>query len=185
MTRRGFTITEMLVCIAIVAIVAAIMTPVFAGVRRSSQISASMGNLHQMHLALKLYQMDEGGEGKYGSLEEMGLPDGKYVVLKRFGTPLPMWQSPCGQNPAWEQSPLVIQYDYRPEYDFDDFERIAPDYKENLVMFSDMNCADHGEPLHSNYVPHLGLGMLLSGSLQKLRKTGDDRHQSWWAPPLS
>ena len=183
MKAHAFSIIELLVCVAIVAVVAAIMTPVFASARHSGQVTASLGNLHQMHLGLKLYQADENGEGKYGSLEEMGLPNGLFVIRNRFGTPLSIWRSPCGQNPSWQPVPIVIQYDYRPEANLEDFASVAPTYRESLVMFSDMNCADHGEPLRSDYIPHLGLGVFLSGTLVKPRKTGDDRHQSWWSTP--
>lgn len=183
---KAFTLIELLICISIIAVLAVIAFPVFAKAKRSSQISKSISNLHQMHIAIKIYQADWDGEGKYGDLATMGLPDGLQLYRsKQLGLGREMWQSPCGQDPSWAPFPAVIQYDYNVEGDFDHLEAIAPLYQENLIVFSDMNCSEHGQPLFSEYLPHRGLGVLLSGALLNLYKPGDSRWQKWWSKPVA
>lgn len=181
--KKAFTLVETLVCIGIISIVAALTFPVFASAKHAAKIRVSSSNLHQIHLAMKLYQMDHDGDGNYGTLEQMGLPSGIGFLLSRFGTPESLWQSPCGQNPAWFDRPAVIQYDYMPENGLDSFPSISPIYRENLIMFDDMNCANKGEPMYSDFIRHRGLGVLLSGQLLNLNKVGDSRRQLWWSPP--
>lgn len=62
MTRRaGFTLIEMLVVIAIVAVIAAILFPVFATVRERGRRTVCQSNLKQIALAMQQYVQDDGG----------------------------------------------------------------------------------------------------------------------------
>jgi prepilin-type N-terminal cleavage/methylation domain-containing protein/prepilin-type processing-associated H-X9-DG protein len=61
MTRRGFTMIELLGVIAIIAILAAILFPVFARARAQAQAHNCQNNLFQIGLALRLYAADNGG----------------------------------------------------------------------------------------------------------------------------
>src|SRR5688572_20251065 len=54
--RAGFTMIEMLTVIAIIAILAAILFPVFANVRNRVHESRCLNNLHQVAQAVNLYQ---------------------------------------------------------------------------------------------------------------------------------
>ena len=54
--RAGFTMIEMLVVIAIIAILLAILFPVFNTVRVKTQETRCMNNLHQIGQALQLYK---------------------------------------------------------------------------------------------------------------------------------
>ncbi len=163
--------------------VAAVTAPVIAHAKHESLVTKSLSNLHQMQVGLQLYRTEYDGDAKYGALSEMGLPPAEFVMLNRFGMSTSMWASPCGQNPNWESVPTVIQYDYLPDSGLDYFPSIAGVYQDGITVFSDMNCADHGDPLYSNYVDHLGLGVTLAGNLIKKRKAGDARFQVWWARP--
>jgi prepilin-type N-terminal cleavage/methylation domain-containing protein len=55
---RGFTLTELLVVVAVIAILAAIMFPVLALARQAAQSTACLSNLHQLGLGLKMYMQD-------------------------------------------------------------------------------------------------------------------------------
>lgn len=56
--RYGFTLIEMLVVLAIVALLAAVLFPVFSHVREKGRQAACASNLHQLGLALSAYTID-------------------------------------------------------------------------------------------------------------------------------
>ena len=56
--RCGFTLIEMLVVLAIVALLAAVLFPVFSHVREKGRQAACASNLHQLGLALSAYTID-------------------------------------------------------------------------------------------------------------------------------
>lgn len=59
--KPGFTLIEMLVVIAIIAVLAAILFPVFGRVRESARKTNCLSNLNQVGVAMKAYAGDYGG----------------------------------------------------------------------------------------------------------------------------
>ena len=53
--RRGFTLIEILVVVAIIALLVAITMPSLAGARRASKAARCQANLHSIGLAMKAY----------------------------------------------------------------------------------------------------------------------------------
>jgi prepilin-type N-terminal cleavage/methylation domain-containing protein len=58
LTRRGFTLIELLVVITIIAILAAILFPVFARAKAAAKQTACISNLKQIGTAMTLYMGD-------------------------------------------------------------------------------------------------------------------------------
>ncbi len=71
-SRKAFTLVELLIVIAIIALLAGILFPVFAKVREGGRKVACNSNLHQLGLAFAQYTTDYGGRypgsGPYQSL---------------------------------------------------------------------------------------------------------------------
>ena len=57
----GFTLIELLVVIGILALLTAILLPVFLAARERARTTACASNLRQLHLAFSMYAADNGG----------------------------------------------------------------------------------------------------------------------------
>src|SRR5277367_3834619 len=55
MMRRGFTLVELLVVLAVIAILAGLLLPALVGAKEGGKSAACLNNLHQMGIALQLY----------------------------------------------------------------------------------------------------------------------------------
>jgi len=61
MFRRAFTLLEILVVVAIIAILAAILFPVFSRARENARKASCISNLHQIGLGIAMYRGDYDG----------------------------------------------------------------------------------------------------------------------------
>ena len=115
MRRTGFTLIELLVVIGIIAVLAAILFPVFAAARRSARQSACVSNLHQIGLALQMYRQDYEGLPLHLSAVNAG-----YVRDPRlFICPSDPLNGIHEGNPRMEGTlylPTGFSYDYVPQW---------------------------------------------------------------------
>lgn len=77
--RGAYTLIEILVVIGILVVIAAILFPVFSGVRENGRMAKCISNLHQWGTAIQMYRDDWGGVDpqpgmKIKSLSELGFP---------------------------------------------------------------------------------------------------------------
>ena len=66
LSERGFTLVELLVVMAIIAILAALLLPAMAGAKANSKRIACISNLRQIGIAVRGYSLDYGGLIPYG-----------------------------------------------------------------------------------------------------------------------
>lgn len=59
-SRKGFTITEVMVCLLIIVVLSSLLMPVFQRSKSSAKSVVCISNLRQVYLALKLYESDHG-----------------------------------------------------------------------------------------------------------------------------
>lgn len=67
MRKKGFTLIELMIVIAIIAILAAILIPNFIRARAQSQLAACESNLKNIATSLEMYSTDYNGNYPYGS----------------------------------------------------------------------------------------------------------------------
>lgn len=70
MSRRGLSLVELLVVVAVISILAGILMPVLAQARRAAQKSACAANVRQLGLALRMYVDDHDGSYPMGAYLE-------------------------------------------------------------------------------------------------------------------
>ena len=59
--QRGVSLTEMLVCLVIIAILVGLLSPVFAKTKASAKQVGDVSNMRQIYAALQLYKADNDG----------------------------------------------------------------------------------------------------------------------------
>jgi prepilin-type N-terminal cleavage/methylation domain-containing protein len=63
---RGFTLIELMVVIAIIAVLVALLLPAVSGVKQMGHKAACLSNLRQLGIAMHTYAQDHGGQIPYG-----------------------------------------------------------------------------------------------------------------------
>ena len=82
--KKGFTIVELVIVIAVIAILAAVLIPTFAGVIKKAQESADIQAVRQMNTALAVEDAYKGGltiNDAVATLTEAGLNGEDYIAL--------------------------------------------------------------------------------------------------------
>lgn len=69
MRRRGFTLVELLVVVAVISVLAGLLFPVLGRARESACAAQCAGNLRQIPLAVHLYMESWDGETAIGRFE--------------------------------------------------------------------------------------------------------------------
>ena len=100
--RAGFTIIELLVVVAIIAILAAFLVPVLAQVRESARATDCLTRLHQLWVSANVYKQDEGdypgalfGYAEEECLDNNGVPFRKTYNPNDVNPNTPDAYSPC------------------------------------------------------------------------------------------
>ncbi len=182
--RNGFTLIEVMIVLAIVAMLAALAYPVFARAKLASKVTVSISQLRQLHLATMLYQADYDGDGIYGSASAMGLPPPPYGGLRFYGFVYSLMVSPCGCHPSQNVRGPCPDFDsIEPVWDHTWWEELAPLYRQAMPLYWDMNCNDYGTSLHNELIPRRGNAVLLSGTAITKLGTGKIWYPTFFSTP--
>lgn len=105
MNRRAFTLIELLVVIGIIALLAAILFPVFSQVRRKANATSCLSNLRQIGMANQMYATDNddfpvwGGDppdmnGAWGNNPDINSMRPQHEVLQPYVKNKNIWRCP-------------------------------------------------------------------------------------------
>jgi prepilin-type N-terminal cleavage/methylation domain-containing protein len=187
MRRRGLTLVEALIVLAVVAIVAGLLTPVFLKVKQNARVATSVGHVKQLLGALTLYRQDYDGvdvfEGER-AYYRLGLPASKvglwpWEQLGPYGATDEVWRPPCGFDesvyhdaPCWGEFNRIC---YASVF-YDPVNRVPGSannllrdyllrYRSNAVVFVDPFCNPPGTEVHLAHTWKRGIAGLLSGQV--------------------
>lgn len=185
MNRRihhAFTLVEIIVVVAIVALLAGLLFMVFQNARFQAKIVDSVARQRQFHLAYMLYREDNGGDnGYYGDTSLMNLPPDSLMPFARqmYGLRLEQRKSPCGKHP----NPRAEGWIMIPAADGSRWAREVKTYKENMILTFDMHCNSMEFDALADGRSKRGLGFLLSGQHVRRWRTGYGMDPEFWSDP--
>lgn len=109
--RRGFTLVELLTVIAIIALLTAVLFPVFSSARAKGRDATCLSNLHQIGLALRAYGTDYGEKLPLANNKpsEDG-PPGLPQVLSSYVRNSKIFRCPSDYDGYWQAE--GTSYDY-------------------------------------------------------------------------
>lgn len=179
--RFAFTLTEVLTCIAIVVVLAAIAFPVFGSAKRSAYESQCLSNLKQLQLAVVFYQESHGGSGQFGDLYTMNLPPPPpYRVMKNTKE-----LGECNGDAKLWKGPNFFAYFYIPvppgqRTGSVTWAEYSTANQDDSMLFLDLNHNPASTPLSLSNLVRKGIGITLGGRLIRKTKRGDWWDFDWW-----
>lgn len=178
--RKGFTLAEFLVCLAIVMVLTAVLGPVFSRVKMESQVQSSLSRLRQLSMAVIQYRTDHDGHGRYDNMYSAGIPPFQYYIRTYFGLPHSFFRSPCGYKMDINHNLRRISYMYWPWGHSDVFNNALERHREQTIIWTDMHCNEASLNWDNPYTVKLGLGANLGGQAVRFRKRGSTWDFDWW-----
>lgn len=178
MRTRAFTITEVMVVIAIIAVLAAILTPVLVSARESANEAVCTEHLHQLQLAISMYRTNEGKDGIYGTPDEMGLPEGD------MGLPMALFHCTGVEvsHPGGEAAYLFLfPPKFQPNYLKKAWAVYTRRQQGSTVLIADMNHRNNPSQIYSPYVTFFSIGVRLDGQVFTQHKMGDWGNLNYWS----
>jgi prepilin-type N-terminal cleavage/methylation domain-containing protein len=179
-TSRGLTLIEVLVCVSIIAVVAAITYPVVANAKDSALKTKSISNMRQVHLALEIYAQENNGTPT-GTMESMGLPP--WPSAQYLGEGVRELYPPRRPTVNWTfyaYNPLPTEVDKRDPT----WAQYTAECGTSAVLiwdpfFNPPRTEDFDMYWKDPYVRKFAMGITVSGSLVRKTRTGymDLR---WW-----
>jgi prepilin-type N-terminal cleavage/methylation domain-containing protein len=193
--EKGLTLVEALVVLAVIAIVAGLLTPVFLKVKQNARVATSVGHVKQLLGALMLYRQDYDGVDVFDGPQayyRVGLPAAKTEFwpseqLRPYGATDEVWRPPCGFDavifdtaPCWGELNRVCYTAafYDPinmlpgSGNLSDLGDYLKTYRENSVVFVDPFCNPPGTKMWNPLITKRGIGGLLSGQVVNRYKKG-------------
>ena len=182
--RRAFTLVEVIAVITLVAILVAILFPVFQQVKKRAYETVCVSNLHQIDVAIELYRPEYGDEKlDVGAPADMGLPFDytDMVNLKLLSRGACVCPAGSAITTYFQVYPDGPQSDPEWQYDLDAWLAYIQRYQDSAAVLFDMNHDVGDNFLVTPFQTHRGLAVYLNGSVRWVTRKGTPaRNDSWW-----
>lgn len=184
--RAAFTLVEVIVVMAILALLAAMLFPVFVSANRAAKRSGSIQNLRQLHYAFTIYRDEWEGSSSLGGLGLPPLWPGG-IGEKSLPHAKDLWFTPCDKNEdggthtlygpgkvKLKSGPTISGlYSLAPELPiWDQWLDYHAVWGDASVYLMDLHCNDPGTVLGSPLYPYRVNVLRLNGQAETIWKTG-------------
>jgi type II secretory pathway pseudopilin PulG len=178
--RSGVTVVELVIVVSMLLILVAVMLPVLRSARERSKEVACTSNLMQIHAAIAVYQNEFDGDGRYGTLEEMGLPPDLGALHPSYLPSRSTYACLVGRldgaaavyTRMFHGADIDAQIPRWPDY--------AREYLDEAILVADLNHDREARHIASPYLDHRGIGLYLGGHARTVVKQGDPTMRLWW-----
>ncbi len=186
MRVRAFGLLEVLIVATILAIIAAIVTPVYLRAKDKAKENVCISNLKQIHAATMMYRHDYDGDGKYDRAIRMGLPPLGWTTLFLHNyiseaaficTGVSPWNNGIVKyQPGFYGEPPGVGLDYEKS----DWTKWVPILRDDTILLGDLNHQPPGSNIQAVMQRHWAIGLYLGGYVKKLQKPGNPFYFEWW-----
>lgn len=175
---RGITLLEVMICCAIIALIAALSLPALASAKLASLKTTTKSNLRQINLALMLYREDSQPPDT-GNLYELGLPP--HAEIRRMISQLGLKPPRKAPFPGWDFYYVLIP---DPDHASAQVLTMWRNYNEGCgassTYLADMTWSEVSIEEPSPYVTKHAIGITLDGSVVDRRRFGYPFMPPWW-----
>lgn len=182
MRRRGLTLVEVLTCLAIAAVLAAVLLPVLGEAKASSRRSVTASNFHQIYAALSLYRNEYGGDGFYGEASRMGLPTDMDILAKSQKLPKTLFRSGCPSIRAPFMREALFRQMWHTDGDptMEEWTPYTKRYQGASILVGDDNCDFRDQHYANPMASHRAIGLYEAGNVRTIVKVGSTSPYEWW-----
>lgn len=172
MSRRAFTIVEVLIVIGVVGVLVAIAYPVIGNSKRAARYSACQASLREIGVSLNMYRSDYGGS-EVGWPTQMGLPPFRIDLYQTV-------QLRClGNNPDGNGWYYSYPDTYAPAHVQDAWAAYVDKYGSSSIVFYDPNHQSE-YPRSITWQLWKAAGLRLDGSVTSRTRMGFPMFPKWW-----
>jgi len=186
-TSRAFTLTEIVIVIAIVAVLTGLTVPIWNSVRKRSYESHTLNSLRQAHLALELYRQGEDQGAMFtGTSSQMGLPNRDNFSRLLVERKIRWWTAPgkVGYGPIYYpvDPSDIVNPGTEPfvRHQLKSWLSYTVKNEANSVLLGDFNHTQGCGKFPDKFCLFKGIGVALNGSLVRRRAAGEIHSCEWW-----
>ena len=177
----GLTLTEILVVVGIILVLAAIALPVYKSARGKARESSCSQNLRQLYMAMQIYSdLHDGGTTSLPGIP-LTLPRNGFALKKHLDLPNGLFQCQ-DRHPEFPVGAYVFLFSATPSEQFPTaaFQQFASQLQERTPLIVDMNHRNDDKAGMQTMNKHFSFAMLANGSLIKANRRGSPGSFSYW-----